>query len=79
MGIGRSRAAMQDDAGQRGGIGRDQPVLDARGIAERGEGHLRAMGGGKIHNVKDPVYDGSDGCLAIAMDAPESDWEKLAR
>jgi len=40
---------------------------------------LRTMGGGTIHNVKDPVYDGSDGCLAIALDAPESDWEKLTR
>jgi hypothetical protein len=27
--------------------------------------------------VKDPVYVGSDGGLAIAVDAPEDDWEKL--
>jgi len=40
---------------------------------------MRTLGGGKIHNVKDPVYDGSDGCLAIALDASDSDWEKLAR
>jgi rod shape-determining protein MreB len=39
---------------------------------------MRAMGGGKIHNVKDPVYDGADGCREIAKDAAESDWEKLS-
>ena len=38
---------------------------------------LAAVGGGKIRSVKDPVYDGSDGCLAIALDAPDSDWDKL--
>ena len=27
--------------------------------------------------VKDPVFAGSDGGLAIAIDADESDWEKL--
>ena len=40
---------------------------------------LQLMGGGKIQSVKDPVYDGSDGCLAIALDAPDADWEKLGR
>jgi rod shape-determining protein MreB len=38
---------------------------------------LKELGGGKVRNVKDPVYDGCDGCLAIALDAPDSDWEKL--
>lgn len=38
---------------------------------------LKTMGGGKVRNVKDPVYDGSDGCLAIAADAPDSDWDRL--
>ena len=38
---------------------------------------LKSVGGGKVRNVKDPVYDGSDGCLAIAADAPDSDWDRL--
>jgi hypothetical protein len=29
--------------------------------------------------VKDPIYVGSDGGLAIAMDAPESDWVRLTK
>jgi rod shape-determining protein MreB len=40
----------------------------------------RAMddyGGGKVDVVKDPVYVGADGGLALAQDAPKSDWEKL--
>ncbi|MGD8440219.1 MAG: rod shape-determining protein [Holophagae bacterium] len=40
----------------------------------------RAMddyGGGKVKVVKDPVYVGADGGLALAQDAPASDWEKL--
>jgi hypothetical protein len=28
--------------------------------------------------VKDPVFAGSDGGLAIARDASSSDWEKLS-
>jgi rod shape-determining protein MreB and related proteins len=38
---------------------------------------LDPLGGGKIKTVKDPIYCGSDGGLAIALDAQESDWEKL--
>lgn len=38
---------------------------------------LKTVGGGKIKSVKDPVFDGSDGCLAIALDAPDQDWDKL--
>jgi hypothetical protein len=30
-----------------------------------------------VRVVKDPVFVGSDGGLAIAQDAPDSDWEKL--
>jgi len=40
-------------------------------------GSLRDFGGGKIRKVKDPVYVGADGGLALAKDAPKSDWEKL--
>ncbi|MCJ7755076.1 MAG: rod shape-determining protein [Thermoanaerobaculales bacterium] len=38
---------------------------------------LLDFGGGKIRKVKDPVFVGADGGLALAMDAPKSDWEKL--
>jgi rod shape-determining protein MreB len=38
---------------------------------------LTDFGGGKVRVVKDPVYVGSDGGLAIAIDAPESDWDRL--
>ncbi len=40
----------------------------------------RAMddfGGGKVKVVKDPVFVGANGGLALAQDAPKSDWEKL--
>jgi rod shape-determining protein MreB len=38
---------------------------------------LGEFGGGKVRVVKDPVYVGADGGLALAKDAPKSDWEKL--
>ncbi len=38
---------------------------------------LDEVGGGKVTAVADPVFAGSNGSLAIAADAPESDWEKL--
>ena len=49
------------------------------GLRAELQNRLKALGGGKIQSVKDPVYDGSDGCLAIALDAPEPDWERLSR
>jgi rod shape-determining protein MreB len=39
---------------------------------------LEDVGGGKVRVVADPLHVGSDGGLALAMDAPESEWEKLA-
>jgi len=48
-----------------------------RGLGPRLESELRAVGGGKVRVVKDPVYVGSDGGLAIALDAPEGDWERV--
>ena len=39
---------------------------------------LGEIGGGQVRVVKDPVYVGSDGGLAVAIDAPAADWEKLA-
>jgi len=38
---------------------------------------LDEIGGGKVTAVKDPVFVGSEGGLALAKDAPKSDWEKL--
>jgi rod shape-determining protein MreB and related proteins len=40
---------------------------------------LDQVGGGKVTVVADPVFVGSDGGLAIAQDAPDADWEKIAR
>jgi rod shape-determining protein MreB len=39
---------------------------------------LSDIGGGRVRVVKDPVFVGSDGGLAIAQDAPDSEWEKLS-
>ena len=42
----------------------------------RGEA-LRQVGGGKVTYMSDPVFVGSDGGLALALDAPDTDWERL--
>jgi rod shape-determining protein MreB len=47
------------------------------GLGHALEKALDEVGGGKVKVVKDPVFVGSDGGLAIALDAPESDWERL--
>ena len=39
---------------------------------------LEQIGGGRVRVVADPFHVGSDGGLALAMDAPESEWERLA-
>jgi hypothetical protein len=39
---------------------------------------LKEVGGGQVRVVKDPIFVGSDGGLALAKDAPASDWEKLS-
>jgi rod shape-determining protein MreB and related proteins len=40
---------------------------------------LEKVGGGVVKVVEDPTFAGSDGCLSIAKDAPEADWDKLGR
>lgn len=40
---------------------------------------LQKVGGGVVTVVEEPTFVGSDGCLAIARDAPDADWEKLGR
>ncbi len=39
---------------------------------------LKQVGGGKVRYMEDPVFVGSDGGLALALDAPDSDWERLS-
>src|SRR5687767_2367966 len=48
-----------------------------RGLATTLETSLKSVGGGKVRYMQDPVFVGSDGGLALAIDAPEGDWEKL--
>ena len=48
------------------------------GLSEAIEKALAELGGGHATVVKDPVFAGSDGGLAIARDASNSDWEKLS-
>jgi len=38
---------------------------------------LKPYGGGKVTRVDDTIFQGSRGGLALAMDAPSGDWEKL--
>jgi rod shape-determining protein MreB len=40
---------------------------------------LEKVGGGAVTVVEDPTFVGSDGCLAIGRDAPDTDWDKLGR
>ena len=47
------------------------------GLGETLELALDEYGGGTVKRVDDPLYVGSDGALAIALDAPAGDWEKL--
>jgi len=48
------------------------------GLADAVTHALSELGGGRATVVKDPVFAGSDGSLAIAQDASSSDWEKLS-
>jgi len=48
------------------------------GLPEALEDALKQVGGGKVTYMKDPVFVGSDGGLALALDAPDGDWEKLS-
>ena len=48
------------------------------GLTDAIEKALLDVGGGRATVVKDPVFAGSDGGLAIARDASNSDWERLS-
>ena len=62
---------------RRGRSDRRVRVLSLLRAVRRLEGELEEVGGGNISMVTDPVFAGSDGGLALALDARESDWEKL--
>lgn len=47
------------------------------GFGQYLERSMDDFGGGKVKVVKDPVFVGANGGLALAEDAPKSDWEKL--
>lgn len=49
-----------------------------RNLAASLEEALKQVGGGKVTYMQDPVFIGSDGGLALALDAPDGDWEKLS-
>jgi rod shape-determining protein MreB len=49
-----------------------------RNLAKSLEDALKEVGGGKVTYMEDPVFIGSDGGLALALDAPDGDWEKLS-
>lgn len=48
------------------------------GLSDALEKTLQELGGGRVTVVRDPVFAGSDGGLAIARDASAADWEKLS-
>ena len=47
------------------------------GLREALENDLSEVGGGKVRVVSNPDYAGSDGALAIALDALDTDWDVL--
>ncbi|MEJ2084248.1 MAG: rod shape-determining protein [Acidobacteriota bacterium] len=49
-----------------------------RGFGLALQGALEEIGGGRVRVVADPFHIGSDGGLALALDAPASEWERLA-
>jgi rod shape-determining protein MreB len=49
-----------------------------RGLPEALRTALKTVGGGQVRYMEDPVFIGSDGGLALALDAPDGDWEKLS-
>jgi rod shape-determining protein MreB len=48
------------------------------GLGAALEAGLAPVGGGRVRVVLDPIFVGSNGGLAIALDAPDEDWERLA-
>ena len=62
---------------------RDNVILSGgtgliRGFGVALQSALDEIGGGRVRVVADPFHVGSDGGLALALDAPASEWERLA-
>lgn len=72
-----SRVEPEYQAKMRGNVILTGGTALVKGLGVALQDSLQEVGGGKVRVVKDPVYVGSDGGLAIAIDAPESDWERL--
>ena len=49
-----------------------------RNLGKTLEAALERVGGGKVTITDAPMFVGSDGGLAIAQDAQDSDWDRLA-
>jgi rod shape-determining protein MreB len=49
-----------------------------QGLGASLQKELGEIGGGRVKVVKDPVFVGADGGLAIARDASDEEWERLA-
>ena len=49
-----------------------------RNLGKTLEAALERVGGGKVTITEQPMFVGSDGGLAIAQDAQDSDWERLS-
>lgn len=49
-----------------------------RGLTDALDQALAELGGGRTSVVKDPIFAGSDGGLAIAREASSADWERLS-
>jgi rod shape-determining protein MreB len=48
------------------------------GLAAALERALDEAGGGAVRAVEDPIFAGSNGSLAIALDGSDTDWEQLS-
>ena len=48
------------------------------GLGESLKQALSRVGKGRIRTVEDPIFAGSDGGLALAVDALDSDWESVS-
>jgi len=47
------------------------------GLASRIRQQLEDLGGGNVHAVEEPLYAGANGALQLAIDMPDSYWQKL--
>jgi rod shape-determining protein MreB len=48
------------------------------GLPSRVKEGLRDLGGANVHAVEEPLYAGANGALQLAIDMPDSYWQKLS-